>query len=955
MMRVNMPAGTRRWPIIVIAVLILLFIAFTVMSGFYVDLLWFREVKLSRVFWSVLRTKAMLGLIFGLLFFALLYVNLLIVRWLTPTTRILTPEQEAVDRIRQSLEPYLRWLIPLAAAALALIVGLGVSRQWQVFLLWRNGSGLTFGSTEPIFHRDPAFYVFSLPWLRFLQGWLFSSLVGVTLIVGIAHFVWGGIQPQAAAFADKVDPAVRAHLSVLLGLIMLTKAWGYYIGRFDLLTSPRGVVEGASYTDVKAQLPALNFLAIVAVICAVLFLVNIRVRLWSLPVIAVGLLAVVSVLLGTAYPAFVQQFSVKPQEQQRESTYIEYNIEGTRRAFGLDKIDLSERPADPVVSAQALRENDPTVSNIRLWRPSVLLENFQSLQRIRQYYEFKDVDVDRYDVSGEPRVLMVSGREISQNGIPTGGRTWQNTHLVYTHGYGAVAAQVNTATTEGAPLLTLRDIPPVGQPEISEPRIYFGELNDVPFVVTNTGTKELDYEGASQEQETTYTGTGGIPIGNIFQRALFAWRFKDINLLISGLIDSNSRIMIYRDLAERVPRPAPFLKFDGDPYLAVVDGRLTWIWDAYTTTNEYPYSESMNLSDATGDPAQGNLTGSANYIRNSVKVTVDAYNGDMKYYIWDETDPIVQAWARAFPDMFTSKGDASADLQAHIRYPENLFQVQALQFATYHVTDPAVFFQKQDVWQIPIDPTVAGNTPGLTGTEAEATPMRPYYSLMRLPGDTNEHFMLILPFTPLGRQNMVSWMAADSDPSSYGNTVVYTFPSGRNVDGPTQVFAQINQDPEFSRDRTLLGSGGSTIVFGDFLVIPINDSLLYVQPVYVRSTQASSIPELKRVIVVNGDKVGIGTSMSEALAASTSGETGGGTGGGGTGGGTIDQQVADLLGQALQHFAAADAALTAGDLGTYQAELAQAQDLVQQANDLAAEQAGTGGTGSPTPSPSASP
>jgi uncharacterized membrane protein (UPF0182 family) len=953
MMRVSIPPGTRRWPIVVIAVLILLFIGFTVMSGFYVDLLWFREVDLSGVFWSVLRTKAILGLVFGLLFFGLLYANLLIVRWLTPTTRILTPEQEAVDRVRQSLEPYLKWLIPLAAAALALVVGLGVSRQWQVFLLWRNGSGLSFGSTEPIFHRDPAFYVFSLPWLRFVQGWLFSSLVGVTLIVGIAHFVWGGIQPQAPAFADKVDPAVRAHLSVLLGLIMLTKAWGYYIGRFDLLTSPRGVVEGASYTDVKAQLPALNFLAIVAVICAVLFLVNIRVRLWSLPVIAVGLLALVSVLLGTAYPAFVQQFSVKPQEQQRESTYIEYNIEGTRRAFGLDKITLSERPADTVVSSDALQENDATVSNIRLWRPTVLLENFQSLQRIRQYYEFKDVDVDRYSVSGEPRVLMVSGREISQNGIPTGGQTWQNTHLVYTHGYGAVAAQVNTATTEGAPLLTLRDIPPVGEPEIAEPRIYFGELDDVPFVVTNTGTKELDYEGASQEQETTYTGTGGIPVGNIFQRALFAWRYKDINLLISGLIDSDSRIMIYRDLLQRVPRPAPFLKFDGDPYLAVVDGRLTWIWDAYTTTDEYPYSESMDLSDATGDPGQGNLAGDANYIRNSVKATVDAYNGDIKYYIWDAEDPIVQAWARAFPDMFTSKDEASADLQAHIRYPENLFQIQASQYATYHVTDPAVFFQKQDVWQIPIDPTVAGNAP--TGaTEIGSTAMRPYYSLMRLPGETDEHFMLILPFTPLGRQNMVSWMAANSDPDSYGDTVVYTFPSGRNIDGPTQVFAQINQDPVFSAQRTLLGSGGSTIVFGDFLVIPINDSLLYVQPVYVRSTQESSIPELKRVIVVNGDKVGIGTSLSEALAASTSGQPSGG-GGGETPGGTIDEQVAELLNQALQHFAAADAALTAGNLGTYQSELNVAQDLVQQANDLAAEQAGTGGGGSPTPSPSASP
>ncbi|MGZ6545070.1 MAG: UPF0182 family protein, partial [Actinomycetota bacterium] len=326
MVRRGIPAGTRRWPIIVIAILVLLFIIFNVMSGFYVDLLWFREVKLSGVFWTVLRTKVLLGFVFALLFFALLFVNMLIVRWLTPETRILTPEQEAVERVRQGLEPYLRWLIPGGSAALALIVGLSVTHQWQTFLLWRNGHGLSFGSPEPLFHRDPAFYVFSLPWLRFLQGWLFSALVGVTLIVGIAHFLWGGIQPQAPVFADKAAPAVRAHLSVLLGLIMLAKAWGYYLGRFDLLTSPRGVVEGASYTDVHAQLPALNFLAIVAVICAILFLVNIRVRMWSLPVISVGLLAVVSVLLGTAYPAFVQQFSVKPQEFQRERPYIADNI-----------------------------------------------------------------------------------------------------------------------------------------------------------------------------------------------------------------------------------------------------------------------------------------------------------------------------------------------------------------------------------------------------------------------------------------------------------------------------------------------------------------------------------------------------------------------------------------------------------------------------------------------------
>jgi uncharacterized membrane protein (UPF0182 family) len=945
MIRRSIPVGTRRWPIVAIGIVILLFIIFTVMTGFYVDLLWFREVDLSSVFWTVLRTKALLGLIFGLLFFGLLFANMLIVRRITPATRILTPEQEIVERVRQNIEPYLRWLIPLGAAALALLVGIGVSHQWQTFLLWRNGSGLSFGSAEPLFGRDPAFYVFSLPWLRFLQGWLFSSLMGVTVIVGIAHFLWGGIQPQAPAFADKVAPAVRAHLSVLLGLIMVAKAWGYYLGRFDLLTSPRGVVEGASYTDVHAQLPALNFLAIVAVICAVLFLVNIRVRLWSLPVIAVGLLAVVSVLLGTAYPAFVQQFSVKPQEQQRETPYIADNIEGTQRAFGLDEVVISERPADPSVSADALDENAATVSNIRLWRPAVLGENFQSLQRIRQYYEFHDVDVDRYPIGDEPRVLMVSGREISQNGIAASGQSWQNQHLVFTHGYGAVAAQVNTATIEGAPILTLKDIPPSGVPQVDQPRIYFGEVADVPFVMTNTGTQELDFDGA--EPGYTYDGQGGIPVGNILQRAIFAWRFKDVNLLISGLINPDSRIMIYRSLEERVPKPAPFLTFDNDPYLAVVSGRVTWIWDAYTLTDEYPYSQEIDLGTAT----DGDLQGGVNYMRNSVKVTVDAYDGTMRYYITDTEDPIVRAWSAAFPDLFTDLSEAPADLAAHFRYPEGLFQVQATQFATYHVSDPAVFFQKQDVWQIPTDPTVSANQPSAGGDSGSSGPLRPYYSLMRLPGESDERFMLILPFTPAERQNLVSWMAVSSDPGSYGEMVVYKFPVGRNIDGPTQVFAQINQDPDFSRDRTLLGQGGSTIVFGDFLVIPINDSLLYVQPVYVRSNQENPIPELKRVIVVNGSTVGVGTSLSEALTASTVGLPSDGAEQPPPGG-TIDEQVADLLDQAVEHFAAADVALRAGDLATYQTELEAAQALVEQANELLAQQAGGGASPSPSASPS---
>jgi hypothetical protein len=944
-----------------VAIAALLLIGFSALSGFFVDLLWFREVGFTQVFWTILRTKIALGLIFGAAFFALLYANLLIVRLITPRFRALTPEQEIIERYRMAFEPYAWWLLPVFAAVIAVFVGFGVTTGWRTFLLWRNSSGVTFGTQDPLFHRDVAFYVFSLPWLKFVQGWLFSSLVGVTFITAIAHYLWGGIRPQAPALGDKVTPQVKVHLSVLLGVIVLTKAWGYYLGTFDLLTSRRGVVMGASYTDVKAQLPALRILVFIAIACAVLFLVNIRMRGWALPVIAVGLLALASVTAGAAYPVFVQQFKVKPQELERERPYIIDNIAATRAAFGLDVIGSEHPTVAPEVTAQQIKQNTATISNIRLWRPDVLKENFESLERIRQYYEFRDVDVDRYVLNGQRRVVMLSAREVAQNGIPGGGKTWQNQHLYYTHGFGAVAAPVNTATAEGAPDFTLQGIPPVGQPQMlgNGQRIYYGESSQVPFVVVDSGMKELDYQGTQTNEQpfiSNYEGTGGIPIGGFFERALFAWRYRDINLLISNLVTDNSRIMIYRDIKERVPKAAPFLEFDGDPYAAIVDSKLVWIWDAYTTTGQYPYSQEVDLNDVvtqgTGTPP---LTGNVNYIRNSVKVVVDAYEGTMTYYVSDPNDPIIRVWENTFPDLLRPITDASADLMAHFRYPENLFQVQAAQYANYHVTDPSVFYGQQDFWQVPPDPTTA----------TEGVAMRPYYVLMRLPGEPDEKFVLILPFTPQGRQNMVAWMAANSDPGSdYGKIVSYEFSSGASVvDGPAQVFSRINQDARFSQERTLLGQGGSTVLFGDFLVIPIDTGLLYVEPVYVRSKQTSAIPELKRVVVVNGGKVGVGYDLRTAIADSLSGQVTP-PGGGGGGGGTVQEQIAALLQQAADHFAAAEAALKAGDLATYQTEVNAAQAAVDQANQLAKEAGvspspglspspATSATGSPAPSPSA--
>lgn len=934
----------RRWPAILVVALVVLAIVFTVMSTFYVDLLWYREVGLSGVFWTTFWSKVVLTIAFGLVFFALLVVNLWIVRRISPTTIPLTPDQEAIERIRGQIEPYLRYLVPLGAGVLALLVGIGASRNWQTYLLWRNSAGLLFGDREQIFNRDAAFYVFDLPWLRFVQGWLFSALVGVLIIVTVAHVIYGGIRPQAPAWADKVIPPVRAHLSVLLGLLLLVKAWGYFLGRFVLLGSPRGVVQGASYTDVNAQLPALNLLTIAAVICAVLFFVNARVRIWALPIAAVLLLAGVSVLLGAVYPAFVQRFRVAPQEFQQERPYIAYNIEHTRRAFDLADV---EPIAPPLVAPRVSRadledpENAATLENVRLWRPDVIRENYNSLQRFRQYYEFPDVDVDRYAFpDGSRQVLMMSGREVSQDGIPGGGGTWQNRHLVYTHGFGVVAAEVSDATADGAPKLTVRDVPLMGlgplppEPSVEQPRIYYGEENDVPFVVVDTKTEELDYEGAPPYR---YDGAGGIPMGNYLQRALFAWRFRDINLLISSQITAGSRIMINRQIQERAYRPAPFLGFDADPYLAVVEGELLWIWDAYTVSDQYPYSESVDLAAAT----DGLLGGSVNYMRNAVKVVTNAYTGHMTYY-YDDEDPIVLAWQRAFPEMFDTPIDqAPESLQAHFRYPENLLQVQATQFANYHVTDPQTFYNKQDFWQIPSDPP--REVRDAAGQLVASPRLRPYYLMMKLPTQDELRFRLILPFVPEGRQNMVAWMSADSDPgTTRGSITVYEFPPGQVVDGPSQVFSQMNQDTRFSAERTLLGQSGSDVLFGDFLAIPIGDAFLYVEPVYVRAEQENAIPELKRVLVASGGEVGIGNTLIQAVdqvldltEAQGGGTAGGGEGGGQQDGGALPQTVEELLAEALEHFAAADEALRAGDLSTYQQELILAQSLVEQAQQAA--------------------
>jgi uncharacterized protein len=949
----------RLWLPLVIATVFIIGVILSALSGFFVDLLWFREVHFSGVFWSIFWSKIVLGIVFGAVFFALLFVNLLIVRRLTPHFRTFSPEQEAIERYRAALEPYIRWITLAFSALIAIFVGVAAAGQWQTFLLWRSVGDVRFGMLDPVFHRDPSFYIFVLPFQHFVQGWLFSSLVGVLVLVAVAHYLTGGIRTQGVG--ERVTPQVKAHLSVLLGLIVLVKAWGYYLGKFDLLLSPRGVVTGASYTDLHAQRPALQALVFIAIVCAILFLVNIRFRGWALPALGIGLLMLVSIIIGGAVPAFVQRFRVGPQELQKETQpgteAIQRNIANTRFAFGINVQPSSAAPATDF-STQDVKANDATIGNIRLWNPAVLQQTYQALQRIQPYYEFKDVDVDRYPIDGNERMVMLSAREVSQTGIPTGGG-WQAAHLIYTHGYGAVASQVNVTDPSGAPVFLLQNIPPIGTgitlqatpPDDQGSQVYYGELHDVPYVVADTNQAELNFpsnQGAGTVVTPHYEGGGGIPINGFFRKLLFAYRYKDINLLISGLINSQSKILIYRDIQTRITKAAPFLQYDADPYAAVIDGRLYYIQDAYTTTNLFPYSQRVDLGNATNN----DMSGSVNYIRNSVKAVVDAYNGTVTFYVVDPSDPLIRVWERAFPRLFTQLDLANPatafeqELVTHFRYPEDLMQVQASQFARYHVTDAPTFFSNGKRWAVP-----SGLPRSVSGGTAPDRFLRPYYVILKLQGTTQEQFVLFQPLTPAGRQNMVSYMAAGSDPGQYGNLTAFEFPSGENVDGPQQVRSLLVSDPSVSQQLTLLSQQGSDVVFGDLIIVPIENSFLYVQPIFVRSATPGqpAIPELKRVVVVHGGNVTISTSLADALATSLGQPSGGGGGGvqpppTGT--------IAQLLQQALAHYQAAQRALMAGDLAGYQREINLEQDLIRQAIQLGSQTPSPSPIISPSPSPS---
>jgi uncharacterized protein len=928
----------RRWPLVVAGIVFVLVWATSGLARFFLNLLWFREVGKTQVFWGVLGTEAALGLVTGLGTAVIVGVNLWLGERLSVAAGLRPVEEPGVDSLRGTLVRFLRWLRLGVVGVLGLLVGLHGAGQWRTYVLWRNQ--VPFGDTDAQFGRDIGFYVFSLPLRRAVFGWLLFTLLVTTLLVVAEHWLLGGIQP--AAKGNRVAPHVHAHLSLLLGCIVLVKAWGYRLDQFSLVFSPRGVVTGASYTDVHAQLPALRLLMVVAPVCALLFFLNLRSRDFTLPVVGMGLLVLSSVLIGGLVPAFVQRFQVTPQELQREEPYIQRNINATRKAFALQGVQTTEFPARDDLTLAQVRANTATVANIRLWEADVLKTAIQNLQAIGQYYEFSDVDVDRYRIDRALRQVMISAREVDPRNLDASAQTWLNLHLAYTHGFGVVAAQVNRAETSGRPDLVVSGFDqrqaaiPVGQP-----RIYFGEPPpDTPgYVVVDSRQPEVDSPTVSGQGQTSfrYDGHGGVRLSSPLRRLAAALHFRDLNLLISSNLNGRSRILFNRDIRDRTEKAAPFLQWDADPYVAVVDGRIVFIRDGYTTTDNYPYSQRIRLDVAArrSDPEDQGVHGEANYIRNSVKAVVDAYDGTTTLYAFDETDPLLRAWRRAFPKLFAPRSAMPTDLQAHLRYPEDLFSIQTDRYASYHIGAARDFYSKQDFWALPEDRS--GQLTHDQGPLVVAGPkprMRPYYLLTKLPGERDEQFVLVMPFTPNNKQNMVAYMAARSDPTDYGRITLFSLPRARTVFGPTQIHAQILADPEVAKELTLFNQQGSTVILGNLLTVPIEHSLLYVQPIFVQASQGA-IPELRRVPVFFNNQLGYTANLTDSINQVLSQTT---TPAGGrpppappqapsTALARILQQQAEAYRRALQ-------ALHRDDLGAYQRAVERLGRLIQQAQRL---------------------
>lgn len=846
-----MARTTARWRGIIPVVLALVFFAgVPLLASFatlWTDYLWYVDLGQKAVFLTRIASQGVVGGIFGAATFVILFASMRVARSFAPRVVPVglpdsVPAQYAmlIERFRGWLGPILDRAVFWASAFFGVTSGAAMSEQWETFRLAQ--SAVPFGVTDPQFGREVSFYVFRLPAHEALLSWLTGTVILAILTSLVVHLAGGAIQPWARlkGFA----PHVKAHLSVLLAAFVMTRAYGYWIAIYELNYSPRGQVVGASHTDVVAQLPAYWILIGVSVVTAAALLLNIRYRGWRLPALAVGAWLVASFLVAGVWPSLVQRFIVSPNEARLEAPYIERNIAMTRRAFDLTDVAGKSFAASDKLTANDIEDDRLTLSNVRLWDPDIVKQGYAQLQTIRPYYEFADVDIDRYEINGVTRQVLVSAREMNSSLLASTAQTWVNRHLVYTHGYGLIVSPASEMDSRGLPRFVVGDVPPKvastvasGSPGLvqEQPRIYFGEAT-TDYVIVGTGTKEFDYPLGEKNAFYEYEGDRGVAVGGLVRRAAWALRLGSSQILFSQYLTADSRVLMRRDLNTRLRELAPMLSFEDDPYPVIADGRILWVVDAYTSSTMFPYAE--RIADGT------------NYLRNSVKVTVDAFTGETTFYAFDSEDPVLRAWRDIHPGLFTD-GDKVPDVvRDHFRYPQGLFEAQADVYRTYHMTDPGVFYNKEDQWEIP------GERQGKT--------MSPFFVLLQLPGADREHFYLMQPYTPRNRDNMIGWMAVSADPENYGERTVFLFPKERVILGPEQVAARINQDPVISPQLTLWNQRGSGVIFGNMVVIPIGESIVYVQPVFLQAEQ-TAIPELARVVVAYSDKVEMQRTLEDAL------------------------------------------------------------------------------------------
>ena len=904
------------------------------LSGFYADFLWFRSVDFVSVWSTVLVTKAALFIFFGLITSLFITANVYLAYRSRPLYAPVAVEADNLERYRGQLEPIRRWVLLAIALGFFYFAGTSGVALWERWMQFRNAT--PFGVKDSQFGLDISFFVFKLPFYEALIAWAVSTLVLTIIASAAVHYLYSGIRLQAAE--DKTTVAARVQLSVLLGIFVLIKAVAYWFDRYALALKEGRLITGLSYTDVNALLPAKAILAGISIICALLFFANIIRRSWVLPAAGVGLLVISSVLIAGVYPAAIQQFQVKPSESSKEAPYIQRNIEATRAAYGLSDVEVKDYQATIETSAGQLKNDEATISNIRLLDPSVVPSTFRQLQQIKPYYNFADsLDVDRYTINGVKRDSVVSVRELSIEGNPA--RNWINDHLVYTHGFGFVSALGNTIDSDGKPTFSVGDIPPTKGLGEFQPRIYFGE--NVPNYSIIGGAKggdpvELDYpddKSANGQKNYTYTGEGGVPMGSLFTRLLFAIKYQEQRIVLSNLINSDSKILFNRNPSERVAKVAPWLTLDGNIYPAVVDGRILWIVDGYTTSNGYPYSKKTNLATATTNTISANTTSVAalasrniSYMRNSVKATVDAYDGTVKLYQWDTKDPVLATWSKSFPGTVTPKSAMSKSLLEHVRYPEDLFGVQRDVLSTYHVKTADAFYGGQDFWRVPTDPSSLGANAGI---------QPPYYMTLKLPGQEKAAFSLTSSFVPRGnRQNLTAFASVNSDNGpDYGKISVLQLPRSTNISGPSQVASNFEAKPEVAQALSLLRQGGSDVVLGNLLTLPVGGGLLYVQPVYVRATaNTSAYPLLQKVLVSFGDVIGFDNTLKGALDQVFGGNSGtvlNNTSQSNTGSSTpvVSNTVKSALANAKAALADAQAALRRGDFTAY----GKAQDRLEAA------------------------